>query len=324
MPTVDLLLSTLVNDTIGQAPILKQAGTAVKKALHRAFLSSAETRSLADLLHGTWLGHPLHPILTDITIGAWTFGTLFDLLSRGSASRRQRRQAEDAADMLMTVGVASAIPTAIAGLTDFSTIKEEAAPVGALHGSLNVVALLLYLGSVLARRRGDRQTGVALALVGMTLATFTAWLGGEMVYRKRVAVNHAEQPTEPTLWTAVLPEADLIEAKPRRVEVEGKPVLLYRRGGTVYALVATCSHAGGPLDEGTFYAGCVQCPWHDSVFDLSDGHIVHGPATTPQPTYRVRIENGRIEIRAELAAPPALLAEEANAERLRNWNVWTF
>jgi nitrite reductase/ring-hydroxylating ferredoxin subunit len=136
----------------------------------------------------------------------------------------------------------------------------------------------------------------------MGLSTFAAWLGGELVYRKRVGVNHAETPEKPETWTAVLPEAELIEAQPKRIEVEGQPVLLYRRGGTVYALLATCSHAGGPLDEGKFYEGCVQCPWHDSVFALNDGHIVHGPATTPQPTYRARIQDGKVELRVDAPA----------------------
>jgi nitrite reductase/ring-hydroxylating ferredoxin subunit len=76
-------------------------------------------------------------------------------------------------------------------------------------------------------------------------------------------------------------------------------VLLYRYGGTVYAISAVCSHAGGPLEEGQFDGFCVQCPWHDSVYDLRDGSVVHGPATFNQPAYRARIYNGQIEIRAK-------------------------
>jgi nitrite reductase/ring-hydroxylating ferredoxin subunit len=85
------------------------------------------------------------------------------------------------------------------------------------------------------------------------------------------------------------------------VEVEGKHVLLCRENGEVFAIGAVCSHAGGPLDQGKIRDGCVQCPWHDSVFDLRDGSIVHGPATQPQASFETRVRSGRIEIRL---APP--------------------
>lgn len=63
------------------------------------------------------------------------------------------------------------------------------------------------------------------------------------------------------------------------------------------AIDAVCSHAGGPLDEGSFEGCFVQCPWHDSVFDLRDGRVKHGPATIPQPGFAVRERNGQLEVR---------------------------
>jgi nitrite reductase/ring-hydroxylating ferredoxin subunit len=94
-------------------------------------------------------------------------------------------------------------------------------------------------------------------------------------------------------------ENELHEQEPRRVEVVGSPVLLYRYGGTIYATAAVCGHAGGPLEQGQFDEYCVQCPWHDSVYDLRDGSIVHGPTTYTLPKYAARIQNGQVEIRAE-------------------------
>ena len=79
--------------------------------------------------------------------------------------------------------------------------------------------------------------------------------------------------------------------------VDGKHVLLCREGDRIFAIGAVCSHAGGPLDQGKISRGCVQCPWHDSVFDLRDGRIVHGPATQPQPSFETRVSGGRVEIR---------------------------
>jgi nitrite reductase/ring-hydroxylating ferredoxin subunit len=95
----------------------------------------------------------------------------------------------------------------------------------------------------------------------------------------------------------VLHEADLPEGSSKRVEVERKHVLIARDNDQVYAIGAVCSHAGGPLDQGKIRDGCVQCPWHDSVFALRDGRIVHGPATQPQASFETRVRDGRIEIR---------------------------
>ena len=86
-----------------------------------------------------------------------------------------------------------------------------------------------------------------------------------------------------------------------RVEVDGTPVLLYRDQTQILAIGARCSHAGGPLDEGTFDARnrCVQCPWHDSVFSLEDGQAVHGPASVSQPVFEVMVQDGdKIAVRA--------------------------
>jgi len=61
--------------------------------------------------------------------------------------------------------------------------------------------------------------------------------------------------------------------------------------------IERCSHAGAPLDEEQFYDGCVECPWHNSVFDLRDGRVIHGPATFPEPTYDARMRDGQVEVR---------------------------
>ena len=84
---------------------------------------------------------------------------------------------------------------------------------------------------------------------------------------------------------------------PRRVEVEGSPVLLYRYQGRVYAIGAACGHDGGALEEGTFEGYCVTCPLHQSVYDLRDGSVVHGPTTYAEPQYEVRVQQGTLEVR---------------------------
>jgi nitrite reductase/ring-hydroxylating ferredoxin subunit/uncharacterized membrane protein len=285
------LITQQVEAVVEQIPAIEEGAQEVASALHHYILEGGEdTRRLADLLHGTWLGHPLHPVLTDVTIGSWLFGTIFDVLSLLPFTGHIRR----AADTLVTIGTISAVPTALAGLTDYSGIKRSAAKYGAIHGILNALAFLAYFRSVRARGNGHR--GLLFSLIGLGISTLSAYIGGDMVYRLNVGTNHVKKPTEPQVWTAVMAESDLAEEQPARIQVDGDPVLLYRKYGTVYAIGAVCSHAGGPLEQGTFDDFCVQCPWHDSVYDVRDGRPVHGPTTYRQPHYRARINNGQIEI----------------------------
>jgi nitrite reductase/ring-hydroxylating ferredoxin subunit/uncharacterized membrane protein len=271
-----------------------EAGLRAGRSLHQAVLRGARSRRVADLLHGTWLGHPLHPVLTDVTIGAWTFGAVFDGIGAISGDRATQRLA----DRLTTIGTISAIPTALAGVTDYTTVPKPAAGTATLHALLNGASLGLYLYSLMERRRGRRRRGLALSSAALGANLLSAWLGGHLVYRDRVGVDHSERFDGPREWTQVLPARDLASGEASRVELDGKSVLVYRSGQDVYAIGAVCSHAGGPLEQGTFRDCQVQCPWHDSVFDLRDGSVRHGPATGPQPAFAARIEDGMVELRA--------------------------
>jgi nitrite reductase/ring-hydroxylating ferredoxin subunit/uncharacterized membrane protein len=272
---------------------VEEAGTRVARAVHGAVVRDERRRRVADALHGTWLGHPLHPVLTDVTIGSWVLGGAFDLVGAVTGSRFARR----AGDTLARIGTAAAVPTALAGMADYSTITQSAATTGALHGMLNAAGLGLYLLSLRDRRNGRRARGLLFSSLALGVATVSAWLGGHLVYRHRVGVDHSDEFTGPRDWTPVLNVDELGDREPKRVEVEGKGVLLFREGNDIYAIGAVCAHAGGPLEEGKFYDTCVQCPWHDSVFDLSDGHIVHGPATQPMPVFDTRIRGGMVELK---------------------------
>jgi nitrite reductase/ring-hydroxylating ferredoxin subunit/uncharacterized membrane protein len=290
------VINRVTDDLIKKIPDLKENGLNVGRAIHNAILNGGSTaRNIADLLHGTWLGHPLHPVLTDLTVGAWSLGALFDAVAAINGSEHAERMADD----LTAIGTASAIPTALTGITEYSTIPRSAADSGALHGLLNSASFLLYLLSLKDRGNGNRSRAVVFSTTAFSFVILSAWLGGELVYRLRVGVNHADSPTGPPEWTPILAETELAEHEARRVEVEGLPVLLYRYGGTVHAIGAICSHAGGPLEEGEFEGFCVECPWHNSVFDLRDGSIVHGPATHTQPDYACRIQSGQIEVRVK-------------------------
>src|SRR5690606_15472854 len=196
---------------------VEEAGFQVARTVHDAVLRDERRRRVADALHGTWLGHPLHPVLTDVTIGSWVLGGAFDLVGAVTGSRFARR----AGDTLARIGTAAAVPTALAGVADYSTITQRAAATGALHGTLNAAGLGLYLLSLRDRRNGRRGRGLLFSSIALGVATVSAWLGGHLVYRHRVGVDHSDEFTDPRDWTPVLNVDELGDREPKRVEVEG-------------------------------------------------------------------------------------------------------
>lgn len=278
-------------------PGYEEASLRIARSIHQAVLSGGSpARAAADALHGTWLGHPLHAVLVHIPLGAWILSSLFDLFAATSGSR----QAAATADALIAAGAISAVPTALAGVADYSTIPEDAAVVVATHALLNNVALGLYVVSLTARRAGNRELGVLLSTLALGVIGASAALGGDLVYRKRVGIDRTppvNADAGSADWTAVMPAEDLGIGEPRRVSLDGEPVLLYRDLDAIHAISAVCSHAGGPLEQGRFDGHCVECPWHQSVFDVRDGSVVHGPAVHSQPRYEVRVRDGQLELR---------------------------
>lgn len=288
------MLTQLAEKVLSSIPGLEKYGLKVSRGLHGAVLKGGKpTRETTDVLHGTGLGHPLHPIFTDITIGAWTLGAIFDLIGACTDDRYSKQ----VADTMTTVGTASAVPTLVTGLTDYTTVQKPAMSAATVHALLNDVNFVLYLLSIRERRRGNRSRGIAYSSSAVLLTTISAWLGGHMVYGYKVGVDHSSKPTNLADWAPVMDASELPEREPKRVEVKNTPVLLYRCDGNVHAIDAVCSHAGGPLEQGQFKDCSVQCPWHDSVFDLRDGSIIHGPTTHAQPAFEVREQDGQIEIR---------------------------
>jgi len=245
--------------------------------------------ALKDLLSGTWLGHPAHPMLTDVVIGSWTSSMILDLVGG--------ERSQVASDLLVGVGIASAIPTAATGLSDWSDTWGETRRVGLVHGLGNAVALLVYGASYLARRRGARGVGVGLGFLGGAIASATAYLGGHLAYDRGVGVDAAVFEHAPKDWTAVADEASLRPDEPLLAKAGDTEVVLIRHEGAVRALAQRCTHRGGPLSEGDVEGGTITCPWHGSVFTVVDGSVVRGPATAPQPCYETRVRDGRIEVR---------------------------
>jgi nitrite reductase/ring-hydroxylating ferredoxin subunit/uncharacterized membrane protein len=249
-----------------------------------------------DLLHGTWLGHSVHPLLIALPIGMWSGASLLDLTSSDDGARR-------AAQRLVGAGVLAVGPTAATGLADWSEVGAFKRPkrVGLVHALANTASAALYGASWFARRRGDHARGRDLALLGAGGLMVGGYLGGHLVYSQGVSVNrNADQQKSPRQWTDVAAAADVVEGTPHRIEVKGQAVVLVRSGGQVHAMGAVCSHYGGPLDEGQLVDGCLECPWHGSRFRLSDGGVERGPATSPQLSFDVRAVGDRLELRARV------------------------
>ncbi len=263
-------------------PVASRVGKLVRGVL--------KPRPVKDVLGGSWLGHPLHPMLTDVTIGTFTSALLLDWLG-GSASRPAARR-------LIGIGLLTAPPVAAAGAHDWADAEvpdDAVRRIGLVHGTCNLLANSLFLASYTARRRGS--DGRLLALAGGTALAAGGYLGGHLSFAEGIGVDHTVFEDGPDDWTDVLAADELADDEPRCVQADGTAVMVVRHGGTVYALSEHCSHLGGPLHEGAIADCTVTCPWHESVFDLRDGSLVHGPAAYPQPAWDVRTRAGRLEVR---------------------------
>jgi nitrite reductase/ring-hydroxylating ferredoxin subunit/uncharacterized membrane protein len=246
-----------------------------------------------DTLAGTPLGHALHPLLTDVPIGTWTSSLLLDLLGGAQARPASRR--------LIGLGILASLPTAASGLNDWADTtpaSDSVRRIGAVHAMANVAALGLYAASWAARRNDDHGRGVALGLAGAGALTVGGHLGGHLSYSKAVGVDNTAFESGPEEWTEVLDDAALGDGALQAVEAGGEAIVLARRHGQVYALADTCAHRGGSLADGELEGDCVQCPLHGSLFRLDDGSVERGPSAYPQPVYDVRVQNGKIAVKA--------------------------
>lgn len=242
-----------------------------------------------NLLAGTWLGHPLHPMLTDVVVGAWTSAFVLDAVGG--------ERTEQAADTLVGLGVLAAVPTALTGLADWADTWGPTRRVGTVHAAGNAAAASVYGLSWIARKRGARGLGVALGLLGMGIASGTAYLGGHLVFGKGVGVDASVFEHGPKTWTAVADEGDLPADGALVVQAGDTEIALFRQDGWICGIAERCTHRGAPLHRGEVKNGRVTCPWHGSEFDVCSGSVLRGPATAPQQAYETRVQDGRIEVR---------------------------
>ena len=278
-PLVQRLESLEVLDAPAQA-----VGQAVRGALAPG--------AVKDALSGTWLGHALHPLLTDVTIGAFLSASMLDVLGGDDDGR--------AAQRLIAIGLLSAAPTAATGMNDWADTEiadERVRRVGLVHAAKNMTAVACFVASLLARRSGNPSRGKALGMAGMSALAAGGYLGAHMSFFQGVGPNQTAFDQVPEEWTAVVSANDLEEGALTGVVAGDAPILLLRHGDGLHALHDRCSHRGCPLSGGELDGEVITCPCHGSRFDVRDGSVQRGPATAPQPVYEVREHEGQVEVR---------------------------
>jgi nitrite reductase/ring-hydroxylating ferredoxin subunit/uncharacterized membrane protein len=247
-------------------------------------------KQIKNLMHGTAvLGHPLHPAVTDVPIGAWLTGLVADTTGQRGAG-----------DTALVLGLGAATLAALSGSTDFHETYGQERRIALAHGAAMTTATALMAGSLLLRVAGGdgpRRTAKALSAAGLALTLASGYLGGDLVFGIGTMVNRNAFLEAPEDFVDVGASGDFPEGAMRRVQAGAAAVLVVRQSGRLLGIGAVCSHAGGPLDEGELADGCVTCPWHGSRFRLSDGGVVDGPATFSQPPFAVREHDGRVEVK---------------------------
>ena len=243
-------------------------------------------RPIKDFLNGVWLGHPLHPAITDVPIGAYVVALVLDLSGQRAA-----------ATAAIGVGIVFMLLAALAGYADYIDLEGKTQRFGTIHSSLMLVALVFYLVSFVMRLGAvPSPAEVPLAVLGFVIVITSAYVGGELVYNMGTQVDRHAWRGGGAKWTA-LDVADIPADKPVKAKAGAQTLVVVRHGKGMEALHDVCAHQGCSLSEGKLVGEAIECGCHGSRFRLRDGLVVRGPAVFDQPHFEVREAEGKIEVR---------------------------
>jgi len=262
------------------------------KAIAKKIRSALPGGPVKDAMSGVQIGHPLHPLLTDVVIGTWTSAAILDVVGG--------RDGRKAAERLIAAGLAATPPTLATGWSDWADTEPASAEIrrgGLVHAALNGTATTLMAMSLAERRRGRLASGRMLSFAGVGLLSAGGWLGAHLSYAQGVGVDTTAFQSGATDWTRATALDDVPEGRAVCANVDGDDVLLVRRGERIHALADRCTHRAGALHTGEVGEGTITCPLHGSCFSLEDGSVLRGPAAYPQPTFETRVRDGAVEIR---------------------------
>ncbi|HAF10583.1 MAG TPA: iron-sulfur protein [Chloroflexi bacterium] len=243
---------------------------------------------LRSFFHGTWLGHPLHPLLTDVPIGGLTIALVLDLLG-----------IYDGANWATLLGFGGLILAAIAGFVDLDETDGKARQYGGVHASLMLVAMAFYIFSLAVRfgyAPGTPYHATLTAALGYLFIVMGAYIGADLVFALGNMVDRHAWRSGGTKWAA-LDVTEVPERQPTKAKAGAQTLVLVRVGEQISALHDVCAHAGCSLSEGKVVGDTIQCPCHGSRFKIADGSVVVGPATYDQPAFEVRRAEGKLEAR---------------------------
>lgn len=284
-----MLARFLIRTMDAQAVWTKPLGDLAHRFLHWLFHLMPPVR---DLLNGRWLGHPLHAVLTDAPIGILFLVIVFDVLNEPFAALAA-----------LGIGILAMLAAALAGFADYADTDGRARERATLHSTLMILALVLYLVSLLLRLGGEGAldpvpaTAAWLSVASFLILAAGAFVGGDVAYVLGNMVNRHAFRGAGTKWIVLEPaEVDdagkVPEGRPIKARLGINQLVLVRQGDRILALHDTCAHAGGPLNEGKLVDGVIECPWHFSRYRLENGHVVGGPSVYDQPAYEVRAREG--------------------------------
>jgi nitrite reductase/ring-hydroxylating ferredoxin subunit/uncharacterized membrane protein len=245
---------------------------------------------IKDLLHGVWLGHPLHPAVTDIPIGAFLVALVLDLAG-----------IRDGATVAIGIGLLGMLVAALAGYADYIDLEGRPLRFGTVHSALMVVVLLLYAVSFGMRVGWFGPSGTAaevwLAIIALAILLASAYLGGSLVFNMGSQVDRNAFRGGGTKWAPV--EVDNVaDNVPVKAKAGSQTLVLVRQGGKVHALHDICAHQACSLaGKGKVVGDAIECQCHGSRYRLRDGVVVRGPAVFNQPHFEIRTVEGRMEAR---------------------------
>jgi nitrite reductase/ring-hydroxylating ferredoxin subunit/uncharacterized membrane protein len=293
----------VVQSIVDRQKWLDEVSDAIQPVINNAFSNAGEGgRVVKDFLNGVWLGHPLHPVITDVPIGAWTMTALLDFLS---AAKGGDEGLDRASDVTLGAGIAAAVAAAVTGIVDWSDVGGSHRRMGMAHALLNTGALALSLTSMGLRMGGNRRSrGMArvLSTGGYLITAASAYVAGELVFNLGQAINRNAWTAGPDNFTDLAPADEIAAGRMHHYDVDGEAVVVVRDDHGIHAFGGICSHYGCGLWEGKLEGHTVTCGCHGSQFDIATGDLIHGPATAPVPSYETRTVDGRLQVRMARAA----------------------
>src|SRR5205823_1138961 len=277
----------------------------------------SKIEKLKDFLEGKPLRHPIHPMLVHFPIGLLLLSFLIDLASLAFPSVPNLVRGSFYA---MLLGLITSLVAAVPGLVDYTDIRSDhpGKRTATAHMILNFMVVVVYGINLGVRSSSLLDPKISmgpfiLSLVGVGLLSASGYLGGRLVYDNGIAVGRHKRRTptpEDTIRVSVasatkegdvnfvpVPDAErLRNQETLRVEIDGQVMTIAKIDNQLFAFQEFCTHRFGPLSEGGFDGFNVQCPWHNSCFDVRTGKVTNGPAKVDLKTFRIETRDGKVGV----------------------------